>query len=59
MPERSEFPWKIVAIILLILVALLAVRWIFSIVWWLAGTVIFVAVVVAIVWALMTVTRKR
>jgi hypothetical protein len=56
---RSEFPWKLVAIVLGVLLGLLVLRWLASLVWWLFGVLAFVAVVGAIVWALFTVTRKR
>jgi hypothetical protein len=57
--KGSDTPWKIIAIVLLVLIGLFLIRWIFSIVWWLAGTAMFLLVVGAIVWAIYTVTRKR
>ncbi len=59
MAQRTDTPWKIVAIVLAVLLALLLARWVFSLVWWLAGTAMLLVVVGAIVWALYTVTRKR
>lgn len=59
MPAQREFPWKLVAIVLAVLVGLLVLRRVASLVWWAFGMLAFVAVVGAIVWALYTVTRKR
>ena len=59
MAKGSDTPWKIVAILLAVLLAFFLLRWVFSIVWWLAGTAMFLAIAGAIAWALFTVTRKR
>jgi hypothetical protein len=56
---RQEFPWRAVAIVLGVLLVILLARWVLGFVWWLGGTLLLLAVVAAIVWAVLTVTRSR
>jgi hypothetical protein len=58
-PAQSNFPWKVAAIALGVLVAIFLLRWIIGVVWWLAGALLFAVVVGAIVWAVFMVTKRR
>ena len=59
MPSQSAFPWKAVAVVLAILLAIVVLRGILGFVWWLAGVLVFLAVVGAIAWAVVTVMGGR
>jgi hypothetical protein len=58
-PSQSAFPWKAVAVVLGVLLLVLLLRGILGFVWWLAGVLVFLAVVGAIAWAVVTVMGGR